>query len=183
MGTGKAKHPHNKKRPSPKAVKNAIAKGDMGALRVALSPRQRAFAEEYLIDFNASAAARRAGYSPNCIARQAHLLMRHEGVREYLDYLLKSQEAKIQTVDPDYVITKTTAIINKDSVRDGDALRGLELIAKILGMLKEKTEISGPDGQAIEIEQRTRQEVSELLTTLSALSKKAKKEIELVGGD
>jgi phage terminase small subunit len=150
--TGKANHPWNSKRPSPKAVKKALARGDMDALRFALSPRQRAFAEEYIVDFNASAAAIRAGYAINNSERQGYLLVRHEGIAAMIDHLRRSREQRINVVDPDYVVQKITSVMNAEGVRDSDLLRGAELLAKILGMLKERTEISGPDGEAIRIQ-------------------------------
>lgn len=177
--TGRAKHPHDSSRPSSKAVKKALASGNMDALRAALTPRQRLFAEEYIIDFNASAAAVRAGYSLNSVGKQAYLLLHNDGVSAYIDHLMKSRESRIAAADPDYVVQKVMKIVNKDAVRDGDALRGLELLARILGMLKDRTEISGPDGAAIEVAQRTKEEADGLIAALNTLARRHKPTIEL----
>lgn len=175
----RAKYPHDSKRPSPKAVKRALASGNIDALKKALTPRQRVFAEEYVIDFNATAAAIRAGYSLNSVDKQAYILTHHEGVSAYIDHLMTSRQAKIASADPDYVIQKAMSIINKEKVRDGDALRGLELLARILGMLRDKTEITGKDGGPLEIEQRTQEEVQSFTHLLKSLAEKSKKEVEI----
>ncbi len=45
-----------------------------------LTPRQRCFVEEYLIDLNATAAARRAGYSDRSANSYAHILLKRPAV-------------------------------------------------------------------------------------------------------
>lgn len=161
-----ANHPHNAKRPESRAVLAALEADDMTALGLALSPRQRAFAHEYIVDFNATAAAVRAGYAIANAAQQAHLLMKNKGVARYIDDLSQSKEAKIITVSPEYVIQKVTEIVTKENAKDGDKLRGLELLARHLGMFVDRTEISGPDGGAIELENRKVKEEAESFTSL-----------------
>lgn len=179
---GKAKHPHDKERPESAAVRRALKRQDIAALKIALTPRQRRFAEEYIVDLNGTAAAIRAGYSNNYPDRQAHILLKHEGVAALIDHLMASKAARIVSVDPDYVIQRITAIINKDTARDGDKLRGLELLARHLGMLTDKQEITGKDGGAIEIQQKTAEDVATFLNSLKGLQKRAeeKKTVELV---
>ena len=46
-----------------------------------LTPRQERFVQEYLVDLNASAAVRRAGYGARVPSRTAARLMAHPGVR------------------------------------------------------------------------------------------------------
>lgn len=151
--TGKARHPHDASRPESQAVLNALASGDIDQLELALSPRQRAFCHEYIVDFNGTAAAIRAGYSTNYPDRQAHNLLKNKGVAAYIDFLTRSKEAQIVSVNPDYVIQQVTAIITKEGTRDGDKLRALELLARHLGMFIDRTEISGKDGEAIKYQE------------------------------
>jgi hypothetical protein len=92
--------------------------------------------------------------------------------------LTKSKEARISTVDPDYIVTRILDIVNKDNAKDGDKLRGLELLARHLGMLRDKTEISGPDGGAIEM-QRVKEES---LAVINALKSMSRKKLAVVGG-
>lgn len=154
MTTGKAKHPHDSTRPESQAVLRAIANDDIEALKLALSARQRKFAEEYIIDFNGSAAVLRAGYSHNYPDKMAYTLTHHKGVMHYIDHLSRSKEAALISISPDYVIQKVTEIVTKDGAKDGDKLRGLELLARHLGMFIDRTEITGKDGGALAIEER-----------------------------
>jgi phage terminase small subunit len=163
---GKARYPHNSKRPEPAGVRKAIASADKEALRIALTPRQRAFCHEYVVDFNASAAAVRAGYAPLYVDRQAWVLKNHAGVQAYIDHLTKSKEAKVMSVNPEYLIQKVTAIINDDSAKDNDKLRGIEMLMRHLGMFVERTEITGKDGGAIEVEQRRIEQEAQSFTSL-----------------
>jgi phage terminase small subunit len=172
-------------RPANAAVKKAVAKGNIKALRLALTPRQRKFAEEYVLDFNATAAAIRAGYAPGTADKQGHLLSKHEGIAFLIDDLIRSREAKIVSVTPDYVLQRVTDIINKEGAKDGDKLRGLELLARHLGMFIDRTEITGKDGEAIRIEQqRINEEADAFLNFMKRLNERAdsKKTVELIDG-
>lgn len=181
----KAKHPHDPDRPESAAVRKALAKMDMEALAIALTPRQRAFCKEYTVDFNGAAAAVRAGYATKYADRQAHQLLKHKGVSTYIDHLTASKAAKIMSVDPDYVIQGIVEIVQKEVAKDGDKLRGYELLARIMGMFVDKTEITGKDGGAIEVEQRQiEEEASHVINLLNGMRKKndktEKKEVHIV---
>lgn len=168
---GKAKHPHNPDRPEPVAIRRALEKGDMKALGLALSVRQRRFSEEYILDFNGAAATIRAGYSPKWADRQAHILLNHAGIAAYIDHLARNKANSIVSVSPDYVIQKVTAIITKEGVTDGNALRALELLARHLGMFIDRTEITGKDGGPIET-QRIEEEAKSFTDLLQMLRDK-----------
>lgn len=148
-----ANHPNNPERPPSKAVLAAMAANDIEALKQALTVRQRRFCEEYVYDFSGKNAAIRAGYSPKNATQQATVILMNTGVRYYIDYLSASKEAKITAVDPNYVIQKVTEIVMKHDAKDGDKLRGLELLARHLGMFIDRTEITGKDGEAIKYEE------------------------------
>lgn len=170
--TGKAKHPANPERPESPAVKTALENMDMEALKRALTPKQRHFCTEYVVDFNGTAAVIRAGYSTRHPEKIAAQLQRNQGIATYIDFLTASNASKIMSVNPDWVIQGITKIIVKETGKDGDKLRGFELIARILGMLKDKTEISGPDGGAIEMKQRVDEESAGFTNMLRAMTKK-----------
>lgn len=167
-----AKVKHDPERPESPAVKKALEAMDMEALGMALTHRQRRFCEEYTVDFNGAAAAVRAGYSTNYPDRQAHQLLKNKGIAAYIEYLTASRASKIMSVDADWVMQGIVNTINA-AERAGDKMRGYELVAKILGMLKDRTEISGPDGEAIQIEQRrVEQEADDFLRTIKSMAKK-----------
>lgn len=170
---GKAKYPHDSSRPERAAVRRAIEADDKEALRASLTHRQRAFAHEYVVDFNGTAAAIRAGYSVNNADKQAYLLTKHKGIAAYIEHLTKSKQAKVMSVNPEYLLQKLTEVMNDDSVRVADKLRSVEMYMKHLGMFVDKTEITGKDGGAIEVEQRRVEEEAEQFThLLNGLRKK-----------
>lgn len=140
-------------RPERQSTKDALEAGDIETVIETLSPMQRKFAEEYVTDFNGAGACVRAGYSKNYPDRQANVLLNHDGVAAYIDYLIQRNASKIMSIDPDYVIRKVTDIVTKETSKDSDKLRGLELLARHLGMFIDRTEISGPDGGAIKHEE------------------------------
>jgi phage terminase small subunit len=151
-------------------------------LRV-LSARQRRFAEEYVFDFNGSAAAVRAGYSIKNADKQAYTLCRHAGIAFYIDHLTKTKETNITVVDENWIVQKIINTIEKaeDITNLTAALRGLELLARHKGMLTDKQEITGKDGGPIEIERRAQEEATSLVEQLKSLRKKVeKKEVTLV---
>lgn len=165
-----------------KRTDELIKKGDFEAIGAALTYRQRRWCEEFILDYDATKAARRAGYNAKDITRQAYQLAHHPGCKAYAEYLdiesRKNVEGKV--LDKDYVVKKALEGIQK--AQDGNNLsayfRGLELLARHLGMFIDKTEISGPDGESIRIEQKTKEEARDLIQSLQKLAKK--KTIELI---
>ena len=60
-----------------------------------LTDMQERFVGEYLIDYNASAAARRAGYSPKTHGAQSAALMRNPAVRARIDIGIKAMRERL----------------------------------------------------------------------------------------
>lgn len=172
-----ANHPHNSKRPESKAIRDALEAGDIDTVYHKLSVRQRRFAEEYCLDYNGKAAAIRAGYSLNHVDQQAHTLLKHKGISAYIDHLTRSKEVKVVSVNPDYVIQQVIAIVNKEGASDGNRLRGLELLARHLGMFIERTEITGKDGGPLAIE-KVEEEARSFTNLLNSLRERALRESE-----
>lgn len=132
------------------------------------------FVEEYMADpdLNASRAVLKAGYSTNTrnSSRIAVQLMAHPLVQQEIKERL--QERRERTgLTTDYVLAKLIKIV--EDTENGNpqaALRGLELLGKHLGMYKERQEISGPDGGAIEMEQKVKEDVADFTSKLSRLA-------------
>lgn len=155
--------------------------GDPAAVIRQLTPRERNFCKEYLVDYNATAAATRAGYTGRNLEKTAHQVSKRPLVMAYIDYLQQAKTDSIAAYDPDYVLSRVAAIIEKTDAKDSDKLRGLELLARHLGMLRDRTEISGPDGEAIAIEERKIEETAESFTRdLIAIANKKKPALSLV---
>jgi phage terminase small subunit len=74
-----------------------------------LTPKQKAFCQEYLIDKNATQAAIRAGYKPQAAYASGHENLRKPQVKAYLDPLL-TQQAERTKISGDAVISELAAI-------------------------------------------------------------------------
>jgi phage terminase small subunit len=128
----------------------ALAEGDIQGVIDNLSEKQKRFCEEYLVDFNATAATVRAGYNTKYPNRMGSAMLQHAGIKACID-ALTLQRASKSVLKPEYVTQKIMKTIEKAELDNNHAavLRGCELLARHLGMFIERTEISGPNGDAI----------------------------------
>lgn len=111
---------------------------------MALTPKQERFVAEYLVDFNATAAAKRAGYSEKTAYEIAHQNMARPAVREAIDKAKKELEKRTE-VTQEYVLAKLKEIADMEAgdmasyrVRVGNQLKALELLGKYLGMFDQR---------------------------------------------
>lgn len=74
-----------------------------------LTPKQRRFCEEYIVDLNATQAAIRAGYSSKTANSQATQILSITKVQEYLSELRLQQQDRV-TVDADQVLIELAKI-------------------------------------------------------------------------
>ena len=90
-----------------------------------LSDKQKAFCEEYIIDFNAKQAAIRAGYSESTAPQQASRLLTNVNVQAYLSELKAKRNVRVE-IDADYVLRRLHALesfdINDIHDKNGDIL-------------------------------------------------------------
>lgn len=138
-----------------------------------LTPKMEMFVEHYLVNSNATESVRLAGYKTNNPNRMGTQLLQHPLVKAAIE---EAQEARRERMEltADYVLTKLVDIVeNTEKGNPSAALRGLELLGKNLGIFRDKTEISGPDGEAIRVEeQKTEQNVSDFRSKLTRLAKR-----------
>lgn len=78
-----------------------------------LTEKQRLFCQEYLVDLNGSAAARRAGYSEKGARIAAQDNLEREDIREYLNALIKERSERTQ-VTADRVIAESARLAFSD---------------------------------------------------------------------
>lgn len=159
-----ANAPYDPRRPVSRRMAKAIEGGDVEVVKQCLTVLQKRFAEEYVADFNATAACIRAGYKPDNADKIGHQVLKHDGVAYYIDHLTRNKAESLISISPEYVIQQVTSIVMKEGAKDGDKLRGLELLARHLGMFIERTEITGKDGGAIEMNQRKIEEEANAVT-------------------
>jgi phage terminase small subunit len=126
---------------------------------VVLSPKQQAFVEEYLIDFNAASAARRAGYSPTSAKESGYRNLETPHVKAAVDAAILARSQRTQ-VTADNVLAEFAKIgffdirsmfddngrlkpIGSLSAREGGAICSVEVVTKVL---------PGADGTPADIE-------------------------------
>lgn len=102
---------------------------------MALTAKQQKFADEYLIDLNATQAAIRAGYSPKSAGTNADKLLKNTKIRAYIEARMAehsrrtgvTQEriirelARIAFLDPTQLIDMDTAELLTDAAADDRA--------------------------------------------------------------
>jgi hypothetical protein len=135
-------------------VQAALDAGDVQEVIDNLTVRQRRFAEEYIVDYNAKEAVIRAGYNTKWPNRLANEMLKHPGIRAAIDQITL-ERASDAVIKPDYVFQKIQKTINRaeEDNNHNAVLRGCELLARALGMFIERKEISGPNGDAIQLKQ------------------------------
>ena len=130
-----------------------------------MTPKQRRFADEYLIDTNGTQAAIRAGYSKKSARQIADQLLSKLDIRQYIDERLE-QIASENIADATEVIKYLTSVLRGESSSeyiviegqgDGvsearriekapdekDRLKAAELLGKRYGMFTDKMNIDG----------------------------------------
>lgn len=111
---------------------------------MALTPKQKRFVAEYLVDLNATAAARRAGYSAKTADRIGPELLGKTCVSQAIQEAIKQRERRTE-VTQDYVIRKLKEITDKDAsdMQDSDLkysskIKALELLGKHVGAFEKQ---------------------------------------------
>jgi phage terminase small subunit len=152
-------------------VAKAIESGDPKAVFDCLTGKQQKFVEEYLECLNASLAVKKAGYKTDNPGKVAHDMMKNPGVRFAIDGL-KAIRAKNSDITSDYVLKEINEIVKEARKENqlGHALRGLELLGKHLSMFVDRTEISGPDGEAIKYEEKIKNDVATFTSSIARLA-------------
>lgn len=133
-----------------------------------LTPKQQRFVQEYLIDLNAAASARRAGYSvrtADAAAKTGSRLLRQQAVRLAIRRAMLERQKRTE-ITADYVLSNLMEIVERSMQRapvlsrrgeqlvDGEnrhvwrfdgrtASRALELMGRHLGMFAEHARTSG----------------------------------------
>ena len=79
-----------------------------------LTPRQKMFADEYLISGNAEQAAIKAGYSEGYARGNAHKLVANSGIKEYIDERLKQIEST-KIADAAEVMRYLTSVMRNET--------------------------------------------------------------------
>lgn len=141
---------------------------------MALTPKQKRFCDEYLIDLNATQAAIRAGYSPKNANNIASENMAKPNIKAYISARMAEKEDAL-IADQDEVLRYLTAVLRDktesdtvvvEGVGEGcsaariirvkptekDKLKAAELLGKRYGIYTEKVDIGADMELNIKIE-------------------------------
>ena len=134
-------------------VQRALDDNDIDALIEALPPLQKIFAEEYIKDWNGSQAVQRCGSTAEYPEKQAYFWLNNPGVKAYIAHLTEERTQRMK-IDQGYVLQKLIFALDKAEKTNNQQVfvRAVELLAKHLGMLTDRQEITGRDGGAIQYE-------------------------------
>lgn len=118
-----------------------------------LNRQQRLFCHEYLVDFNATAAAIRSNYSKKNAARIGHELLNKPQVKHRVEEIQRAREA-VSTVTAAHIeeeVSKIAMMKPEDFILAlgkgyhmtlKDKLKALEMMCRIRGMFNDKMEFS-----------------------------------------
>ena len=123
-----------------------------------LNFRQEMFSREYVVDGNASRAAKDAGYSEKTAYSKGHELLKIVGVKERVDELAAeaAEKAELKMAE---VIEYWREVITNPEEKTSDRTKVSELIAKYLGAFTKKVEIetkAKPGVTQIDLDERIR---------------------------
>lgn len=137
---------------------------------MALTAKQKLFADEWLVDMDATNAYRRAGYQSKGVAAESNSsrLLANQDVQAYIAERMREREKRTE-ITQDYVLTtikntidrcaQAEPVVDREGNPTGEyrfdatnVLKGAELLGKHLGMFKEKVELTGKNGDAIKTE-------------------------------
>ena len=143
-----------------------------------LTPKMLSFIDAYFgaANFNALRAIELSDY--NCktkhsIHQTSAELMNHPLVKAEIDKRLAKREQKSE-VKAEYLINKLIEIIDNlgESEKTADRLRAIELAGKAIALWKERQEVTGADGGAIQHEQHVKESVADFTSRISSLVKR-----------
>lgn len=153
-------------------VQKALDNNDMELLADVLPPMQKAFAEEYIKDFNGSQAVQRCGSETAHPEKMAYQWLNNPGVKAYIKHITAQRTEQLR-IDQGYVVDKLLKAIERNEKKQNEAalVQNLTLLARHLGMLTDKQEITGKDGEAIKLE-RLQDDADALSSAIASLAKR-----------
>lgn len=133
-------------------IQAALDAGNVQEVIDNLTVRQRRFVEEYLVDFDGTAAILRAGFNTKYPNRMSYEYLHNPAIKACIDQMTLNRAAE-SSLKPDYVMNKIKRTLEK-AEQEGNhtaVLRACELLARAMGLFVERKEISGPNGDPIEL--------------------------------
>jgi hypothetical protein len=115
-----------------------------------MTPRQKRFLDEYLVDLNATQAAVRAGYSARTANEQGARLLAKASVAEAVQSAQAARSERLQITQDDVLRgLHREATLTGDGSTHAARVSAWGLIGKHLGMFIERRQQLGENGQAM----------------------------------
>lgn len=142
-----------------------------------LTPKMRSFIDAYFgaANFNALKAIELSDY--NCktkhsIHQTSAELMNHPLVRAEIDKRMAKREQQSE-IKAEYLLNKLIEIIDSaEDEKTADRLRAIELAGKAIALWRERQEVTGADGGAIQHEQHVKESVADFTSRIASLVKR-----------
>lgn len=151
-----------------------VSKGHKGRK---LTPKMMSFIDLYFgeASFNAVRAVELSDYQCNTrasIERTAAELMNHPLVVAEIKRRTDARTEKHE-VKADWLINKLMNIVsNTEEDNPQAAIRAIELLGKTIAIWRDKQEITGADGGAIQHEQKVKEDVADFTSRIASLAKR-----------
>lgn len=139
---------------------------------MALTIKQQKFAQEYILDRNATRAAKSAGYSQKTAYAVGHKLLKHAEIKKFIQQNLDNQLNKIAEkfdITAEKIIQKIASVAFSETyVKNSDILKACELLGKHFALFTEKLQVTGVDDGPIknEITRLTDEELDKRIADL-----------------
>ncbi len=107
-----------------------------------LTAKQQRFVDEYPVDWNATEAAKRAGYSSKTAGQQGHRLLKNVEIQKAISRSMqeKTEDAEV-TVE--WVLKRLKQEAEDTAEKGSSRVAALNSLAKYLGMHVERRQIEG----------------------------------------
>lgn len=144
-----------------------------------LTPKMVSFINAYFgaANFNQLKAIELSDYdckTKYSIHQTAAELMNHPLVKAEIEKRMAQRQQKSE-IKAEYLLNKLIEIIDNagEEEKTADRLRAIELAGKAIALWKERQEITGADGGAIQHEQKIKEDVADFTSRISGLVKRA----------
>ncbi len=125
---------------------------------MALTAKQERFIQEYLVDLNATAAAKRAGYSEKNAGKIGPELLGKTSISQAIQKAIEKRRLRTE-VTQDYVIEKLKTIADKrasdapdSDLKYSSQIKAIELLGKHLGVFEGKDKKETGEGVTVLID-------------------------------
>lgn len=143
-----------------------------------LTPKMLSFIDAYFgeANFNALKAIELSDYkcsTRDSMHQQSAELMNHPLVKAEIDKRMAARQKRSE-IKAEYLLNKLIEIIDDVEGEESTAnkLRAIELAGKAIALWKDRQEISGPDGTAIQHEQHVKESAADFTNRIANLVKR-----------